>query len=77
MKKVIRFFLRDSFGDLFQSYFAYCDISDEHHEGLYGNKFIENAYVFRDKKNFDYVFQRFANGLLNRDKIKSFEVIDI
>lgn len=83
MKKVIRFFLRGKqCKDIFRLYFAYYDAFEEHHEGLHGNAFIENAYVFTDKSAYDRnifksIIQRFSNGFLNRDNLESFEVIDV
>ena len=83
MKKVIRFFLRDKQRkDIFRFYFTYYDAFEEHYEGLHGNAFIENAYVFTDKSAYDRnilksMIQRFSNGFLNRDNLESFEVIDV
>lgn len=78
MKKVIRFFLRDKQSkDIFRLYFTYYDAFEEHHEGLHGNAFIENAYVFTTKKELNDMIQRFSNGFLNRDNLESFEVIDV
>ena len=78
MKKVIRFFLRDKQRkDIFRFYFTYYDVFEEYNEGLHGNAFIENAYVFTDKSVYDRNIQRFSNCLLNRDNLESFEVIDV